>query len=311
MTTSCVLPLLILLHLPLAAQILPDRIVVLDPLGRHEEDSAGFSWLNGSHLYAEFGRYSNGSGGDHRWNAKTGGYIEFARWDSTASIAMVGTAEIVVDPMSDIGFNPRAIFWEEGVLASLRLAHEASLQLGYVHRCKHDIDNYDVSEERTLIYSGITTRALWRPGLMLDGPFTLTGGLALRNDFFLHLLDYRSGIGAQNAGGSIESLVDAVNLCGRVDLRPREARYGIHFSADFMLSLVGAERGFSERFHGIRALGSFPYAELGIDLFNPHGAALTIFARGEWQRDAGIHATPERATLALFGVRVGTAEGMW
>jgi hypothetical protein len=288
----------------LASQILPDRGIVYDPLGRHEWDSAGFSWLTGTHLFAEFARYSNGSGTSHRWDAKTGVYAEFARWDSTASIAIVGTTEVVMDPLNDIAFNPRAIFWEEGLIASFGTGGESAFQFGYVHRCKHDIDNYEAGEERTLIYSGIMTRELWRPRLILDGPVQFLGSFALRNDFFLHLLDNRSSPEAVARGASFESLIDAVNLYGHLDIQPRDARYRLHLSADFMLAAFGARPGFSDRFGGIRALGSFPFVELGVDLFNPHGTAFTIFARGEWQRDAGIHAIPEPATLVSFGVRV-------
>ena len=55
-------------------------------------------------------------------------------------------------------FNPRAIFWEEGVLAGFRLDEGIALQAGYIHRCKHDIDNLEITargreEQRTLIYN--------------------------------------------------------------------------------------------------------------------------------------------------------------
>jgi hypothetical protein len=78
-----------------------------------------------------------------------------------------------------------------------------------------------------------------------------------------------------------------------------------------MLSLFGAQPGFTDRFDDIRLLGSIPFVELGAEIFNPNGAAFTLFARGEWQRDAGIHATPERGRLAEFGVRISTVDGMW
>jgi hypothetical protein len=300
-----------------SGQILPDRLVVYDPLGNHALDTNGFEWLPATRLYGEFSRYSNGSGAHHRWNAKSGGFFEIARWDSSWSIAMVGTMEMVADPFSDIGFNPRAIFWEEGVLASRRLGDEAAIQFGYVHRCKHDIDNLepyllaDRIEQETLIYSGITTRALWRPRPILEGPVPLEGALAVRNDLFLHLFDQREPHEAEATGRSMNTLADAVNITARLDLRAREARWGLHLNGDFMLSLYGAGTGFSGRWSRLTALGAFPFLELGLDLFNPRGAAFTIFTRGEWQRDGAIAPFATPARLLSFGVRASSFEEMW
>jgi hypothetical protein len=299
------------------AQILPDRLAVYDPLGDHAADTAGFQWLPSTRLFAEFSRYSNGSGAHHRWNAKTGGYFEIARWDSSWSIAMVGTMEMVADPFSDIGFNPRAIFWEEGLLASRRLGERSALEFGYVHRCKHDIDNlepYTIAgrlEQETLIYSGITTRALWRPAPLLAGPLPLDGALAVRNDFFLHLFDQREPHEAQTTGHDMNTLADAVNITVRLDFRERDARWGVHLNGDYMLAMYGSGSGLAGRWSGISALGSVPFLELGLDLFNPHGAAFTLFARGEWQRDGAITPFATPARLFSFGVRAGSFGGMW
>ncbi|HVK38079.1 MAG TPA: hypothetical protein VNA88_06085, partial [Candidatus Kapabacteria bacterium] len=101
---------------PVAAQVLPDRHVQLDPLADHALDTLGTTWLNGARLYAEFARNTPGDA-DHRWVARTGGVAELVRWDSSASLMIVGTMEVVIDPNNDITFNPRAIFWEEGLMA--------------------------------------------------------------------------------------------------------------------------------------------------------------------------------------------------
>ena len=303
-------PLLILIAMSCAAsaQVLPDRTVVLDPLASPLVDTSAFVFLPGTHLYAEFARYDNASGDAHRWNARTGGYFEVARWDSSASIALVGTTEVVMDPLNDIAFNPRAILWEEGLVGTFDIMDGWHLQAGYVHRCKHDIDNLEIhvlrrsDEQRTLIYSGIVTRLLLPTYRLLDGPARLTATGNLRNDFFLHLLDSR--FAWQDSGRSLESLIDAVNVGGRLDLRLGNERLGAHLSAGLMLSIFGAHPGFSERFSDVTVLGSVPVAELGIDLVNPHGGRLAFFVRGEWQRDDAIASNPSAARLALFGVRV-------
>ncbi len=308
---------LLSLHTVCQAQNIADRLVLFDPLGDHDADTAGFTWLNSTRLYAEFSRYSDGSGPNHRWNAKTGGFFEVARWDSTWSIALVGTMEMVADPFSDIAFNPRAIFWEEGVMASRRLASDAALQFGYIHRCKHDIDNLETwllagrIEQITLVYSGLATRLLLRPRPLIEGDLVLSGGLAVRNDLFLHLFDQREPYEAHATGRNMNTLANATNLTARLDLRPRDARYGVHLNADFMLSLFGREAGFGGRWSGLTALGSVPFAELGVDLFNPDGAAFTLFARGEWQREGHITPVAAPATLFLLGVRMGSFESLW
>jgi hypothetical protein len=298
------------------AQVLPDRIVVLDPLSDHSLDTAGFTWLNGARLYAEFARYTSGDV-DHAWNAKTGGVVEVLRWDSSANVTLVGTMEVVVDPNNDITFNPRAIFWEEGVLAGIGLGHDVALQAGYIHRCKHDIDNLEILEgggskqQRTLIYSGVLTRLLVRHLSIGDGAWSVAASGAVRNDLFLHLLDDRLASDARGVGDDIEAMIDAISLTARVDAGPRDARWRVHALASAMATLQGSTPGFSDRFDDMTILGSMPFAEIGIDLFNPTGSAFTLYLRGEWQRDAGVGPTPTSASLMSIGVRVGDARGVW
>jgi hypothetical protein len=309
MSIRSLLLMMLLSSTTMIAQNLPDRTVVLDPLARMGDDTAAFVFLGGTHLYAEFGRYDNASGDGHRWNAKTGGFFEVARWDSSTSIAFVGTTEVVMDPLNDIAFNPRAIFWEEGVVGTFALGDDGlRLQAGYVHRCKHDIDNLEIrlireqDQQRTLIYSGLMTRLILPPLRLLDGPAGLSATGNIRNDFFMHLLDSR--LPDQDVGRNLETLIDALNLGARLDLELPGGRIGGHLAASFMLTFAGRERGFSERFSDVALLGSLPFAELGLDFVNPRGGSLTLFLRGEWQRDDGIAAEPKAGRLVLFGVRV-------
>lgn len=313
---TAIVLLLLLLGSPAVSQVLPDRIVTLDPLADHSLDTSGTSWLNGARLYAEFSRYTSGDD-DHRWNARIGGVAEMIRWDSTADISIVGTMEVVVDPNNDIAFNPRAIYWEEGLLAGVRLAGDLSLQAGYVHRCKHDIDNLEIveltgrREQRTLIYSGLLTRLSARELRLVERPWALTAATALRNDLFLHLLDDRRDGETRGVGTDVEALVDALSLTARLDAGPAGGRWRLRASVSLMATALGAERGFAERFDDITILGSVPFAELGIELFNPNGSAFTLYVRGEWQRDSGVRSVPTSASLGLIGVRVSDARWMW
>jgi hypothetical protein len=308
---------LLALHTVCHAQNFPDRIINYDPLGDHTIDTAGFTWLGGARLHAEFGRYSNGSGRSHRWNAKTGGSIEVARWDSTWSIALAGTTEITIDPNNDISFNPRAICWEEGILVSHRIAADAALQFGGFQRCKHDIDNLESAfdgapQERTLIFSGATLRLLLRPRPLIPGSDLLWGGIALRNELYVHILDDRISGEVDHGGRGLDGMVASQVAIGRLELRPWGPTLAAHLSGSVMASWFGERFGILGNDAGkLTILGSTPHLEIGLDVVNPRGGSFTFFARGEWQRDAAILPKPGSVALALFGVRFGDFATMW
>ncbi len=296
----------------LSGQNLPDRIVTFDPLGDTTVGTEGFIPLPGARLYGEFSRYGNGTGATHRWNAKLGGYAEFLRWDSTWSVALAGTMEVIVDSTNDIEFNPRAIFWEEGVMISALAPwdRDESIQFGYMHRCKHDIDNIErftgsgEIAQRTLIFSGPFLRLLKRPVKILDGPLDLYAGGSLRFDWFLHTLDTRWGRTDPEEEWNVEDLIGSLTGEVRFEGRFPNNRIALHASASCMLTLFSpGDRTVME--------AEAPFAEFGLDFYNPRGAAFTIFARGEWQRDDGILTTPTQASLFLFGVRTSSFVGMW
>lgn len=49
-----------------------------------------------------------------------------------------------------------------------------------------------------------------------------------------------------------------------------------------------------------------PHVEIGVGFLNPTGPAVTLFARGERQRDAGIAPEPRAARLLLIGMRAAS-----
>lgn len=299
----------------LYAQNFPDRIVLVDPLADSSRNGSGWTWLPGTILYAEFARYVNSSGTDHRWNARTGGALEILRIDDAWSVHVMGTMEVVVDPQNDITFNPRAIFWEEGLFGERRLTERTALQFGYMHRCKHDIDNLEVLvrrgalEQRTLIFSGPSIRYLIRPGPVDVAP--LEWGMAVRQDIFLHLLDDRMRSDARNVGRSMESAISATTLDLRGRWRPGGGRVACAVNAGVMMTAYGGEPGFTERFSNVSLIWSVPYVEVGLDLFNPDGGSFVLFARAEFQQDAAIASIPQPKDLAMFGIRMGSWMSTW
>ena len=292
-------------------QNLPDRIVVFDPLADTTVPRSGTNALTGTRLTAEFGRYSDGSGEQHRWNGKLGGYAEMVRWDSTWSIAIAGTLEVVMDPLNDIAFNPRAIFWEEGVMISRRAPwSDGAIIAGYMHRCKHDIDNHEATltaerpEQRTLIYSGPFVRLLARPRPVTSSgsPVEVRLGASLRFDYFVHTLDDRWNNEALAGRPNAEELVAASNASVRLEVSPFGGSPAFHLQAGGMLTISDEEE--------MVVRGAVPFAELGVDLLGS-GSSFTFFVRGEWQDDGGILTLPTPASLLLFGVRTSSLFGMW
>jgi hypothetical protein len=299
------------------AQNFPDRALNYDPLALALDDTSSVAWLGAIEPMVEFGRYSNGSGRSHRWNGKIGLYLDVVRWDSTWSIAIVETMETVIDPNNDIAFNPRSIFWEEGILVSHRLGESSALQFGGMQRCKHDIDNLELSQttenpqERTLIFSSATLRWLVRPHIVAADLPELRAGFAMRNELYVHLLDHRIPNAANESGEHLDRLVSSLMASGRIEYRPLGRRYAAHLSASALLSLVGGRLGEEGRFDDLTTTLGVPHLELGIDLFNPKGTGVTLFARAEWQRDAAILPVPRSATLVLFGIRAGHQTSIW
>ncbi len=294
----------------LGAQNLPDRVIRLDPLGDTTVSSEGVIPLPGTRFYGEFARYSDESGDQHRWNARSGGYLEFVRIDGTWSISLNGTMEVVMDPLNDIAFNPRAIFWEEGVMISRTTPWpNGSLQTGYTHRCKHDIDNYEVfattgaREQRTLIYSGPFLRLLHRPTTITSGSAgSITLGGALRYDHYLHLLDDRGYTGRPEHEGSLEDLVSSLSLSGRIGFDVRGSILGLSLSG-------GVQRSFREGTTPVDKVDA--WGELMVEARNRTGMAFGLYLRAEQLQDGGILTRPKSASLLSLGVRASPGMGMW
>jgi len=106
--------------------------------------------------YGKFGMHRLIRDNNHGWLQEVGIIIDLMR-NHFFNFHGESLIEFIADPNNDIRFNPRAIFWQEGLYFSKQLENHF-LVLGYFHRCKHDIDNYFLNEERTLIYASITLK---------------------------------------------------------------------------------------------------------------------------------------------------------
>lgn len=135
------------------AQRLIERGMILNPLENslvdlNSGDSQWFSQVGGWGSFGSYGMYGDEN---HEWYQHLGAYLEIYRRGSVSSLAVTGQIEFIADTNNDINFSPRAIFWEEGILYTHRV-RRSFVQIGYYHRCKHDIDNFRFGEERTIVF---------------------------------------------------------------------------------------------------------------------------------------------------------------
>lgn len=161
-----------------------DRNLIINPF--LEKESSKEKFYPRIFSLGEFGLYRIKTDSDHSWLQKLGLIIEFY---GNKDISFGGTSliEFIADPHNDIRFNPRAIFWEE----SFFLARNDSKNIfiiSYHHRCKHDIDNLSIREERSLIYGSISIRYLMTNFL----PLKIHNDLQLRSEIYTIKQDYRT-----------------------------------------------------------------------------------------------------------------------
>ncbi|MFN8360061.1 MAG: hypothetical protein U0264_09125 [Candidatus Kapaibacterium sp.] len=112
-------------------------------------------------LQRGIGSYNN----EMFWNIKLGGLFQFYRFENS-SINFLSLHELNATPYNDITFDPSAARWEETLNYSYQL-HRAQYTVGYTHRCKHDIDNFDPVDTS----SGIDVSQLQKRVVILSGPY--------------------------------------------------------------------------------------------------------------------------------------------
>ena len=133
------------------AQRIIDRNLLFNPLADtsveiQPDERKVFPSVGG---WATFGNYGVHRDTHHLWYHELGTYLELFRVGDQRSLAFTTQIEFIADPHNDINFNPRAIFWEEGFLYTSNRGG-AYLQLGFYHRCKHDIDNLEIGRSDPL-----------------------------------------------------------------------------------------------------------------------------------------------------------------
>ncbi|MEO0191764.1 MAG: hypothetical protein ABIM46_03150 [candidate division WOR-3 bacterium] len=128
----------------------PARSVILNPA----VDTSG-TYLGGIGAWASYGGYLPDT--TYAWSVRIGGLLDILRVRDI-TLCIYGANELVAGPESKIRFQPLALYWEEGALLS-RGGRGYIAQVGFTHRCKHDIDR----DERTLIFSSVHAGVIRKP----------------------------------------------------------------------------------------------------------------------------------------------------
>ena len=270
-----------------------ERNLILNPLADTETgmdygESAYFSSVGG---WASFGNYGLQRDEHHLWYHELGTYLELYRVEGERNLIFTTQIEFIADPHNDINFNPRAIYWEEGFLFT-RNINDAYLQLGLYHRCKHDIDNLRLEEERSITFGGPMIRMLI--------PFSIQNEndakLGVRADHYL--ISWEGRIPREME--EISPNWGEMSFSGQINFNwkvPVGTHSNMHFSGYGMATAVEAEPAYNGRIQ----------VEIGHE-FGRADARFGIFT--EYLHDSGIPAEPSDATLVGVGIRAMTAGGL-
>lgn len=297
-----------------------DRWVTVNPLAPitlgladRSLTTAATEWtlLGSSGFWGEFGMYRLQRDNEHAWNSKIGGFVELFRVGSEWSLAFVSHIEFVANPHNNIRFNPRAVFWEEGFLLTKR-AGRGYWQVGYFHRCKHDIDNIlpttcDGSGcQRSLIYGSLQGKLIFPVAL----PFRdWEGILVLRSDVFTILQDDRIPSKFEQRLPRVDRALSAIGIVLHSRVPLSGELIGGYVTLYNSFQLFGDRSGFFTRFTEVETVTWHGGVSAGIVLQGRTHLRLGISY--ERLADTAINPFPERSHLVMFGVTILDPQTMW
>lgn len=277
--TSLLLLCLYLFALNLYAQRLIDRNIIINPLLENNTNTA----LN---VWGEFGLYRIKTDDDHSWLQKLGLIIDFYKTNNF-SFSGISSIEFIADPHNDIRFNPRAIFWDEGFFITNKFEN-SFLQVGYYHRCKHDVDNLSWRKERTLIYGSISIKYII-PNL-LSNEFENF----LQSRFELYTLKYDHKTPKTLNKYSYDKLASSLGLNYNLTKRINE-NLSVIIKSSFYLNMFSDDKDLIKQFGNI--FDVVPYFGLNGGLGFGEDNLITLLLNYEYLFDAGIQFEPSKSNL--------------
>jgi len=279
--------------------IYPETLVdynTLRNLPRGDEQT----FLSKLHFWVEGGHYIFSRDSHHRWDVSIGGVAEVyygPRWN----LQFETNFHLVIDPNNNIAFNPRAFVWEEGLLVGTK-SGSSIWQIGYQHRCKHDVDNFELFEttgrieSRSLIYGSAFVR--WSRD---DSYFDATRVRPLvEGHFFLALQDQRFPVETRSLLSNVAGYIGA--LRGKCEARNAlSSHFALGVLFDLRLTLLSDTP--QHRFRGSVSTQLDAGSELFLDLTG-ETATIRFFARYALQPDHFITPVPGSSRLFAFGLRL-------
>lgn len=278
-------------------QRLIERGQVTNPLWDQRDPVPEGAW-RGLHMlggWFAFGPYLAGDD-DHAWHHEIGGFLELVRTPRT-SLFVTTQIEFIADPHNEINFNPRAIFWEEGLVLTRRLSG-FDLQVGYYHRCKHDIDNLELGTERSLIYGSLRGRAI----VPLSEARPHDAYAAVSADLYTHTWEGREPPAFEGFGTDWRRLLGTADATVHVRRPLAGPGVGVYATAFGGLNVYGANSGFFDRFAELRRV--YPHGGVAAGLSLRGRATLRLGIEYEYLPDTGIPVAPRDAHLVRLVVRV-------
>lgn len=232
---------------------------------------------------------------DHAWHHEIGGVLELARGEAWSLLAMAQTT-LIADPNNSIRFNPRANFWEEGLLF-VQQYEGFDLHLGYVHRCKHDIDNLELGEERAIISGSLLGRAFVPLSPGANGSY-----VAVQTDLYTTLQDTRTPSALADVGPNWERLLGGIGV--DVHLRRSLPWQGVdaYLAPSGGVLLFGQNEAFIGRFGAWGHARGNGGASAGLSLRGR--AELRIEMEYTYLSDTAIPAHPQDAHLVRLSVQL-------
>lgn len=232
------------------------------------------------------------------WLYKIAAYAELYRGDDW-SIGFAHANELMANPYSPIGFNPRAVVWEENIFVAWQM-QDWTLRAGVVHRCKHEIDDSEpddfahipmgfTPERRVIIVTGAEVAAILRGVTVLGFSGTLSGSIAA----YPSARDYRER--------GFDTLSDS--LYTSPDMR--KAIGAVAAGAIFKRTIAGQAAIYGRFFGEAIPMNSLEWngrGELGV-MLTGHAGTLCGFLSAERMYDDFSSLVPRPASVYSFGLR--------
>jgi hypothetical protein len=293
---------------PLHAQLYAHRTLVPVPL---DDTTRAIGFLPAIDYFADAQRSFGSAGDDRAWGIRLAGTAEVWRVGRGMSFLLSAADEVAANALKDGGFNPRGISWELG-FAFVRRFAAFDWQVGFVHVCRHEIDNTDhpripttptsyVPTERTMSANGPRTALIFHPialGSVAGRRIQLRGAVA--GESYYHKWDGRTAPDTtpsmafnswmQARGAASGAVRLEVELWRRSTVFVRGSGIGVFFRAADGHPVTSSVRG-NQRFEaGWRMPGS--------------GAALELYVASERLFDDVMMPDPRPSHMTGIGFRL-------